>query len=117
MASHPRIILGLMGFGPDESTGTRLTNFDDLPKALDIFQARGYNEVDTARGYAGGKQEGWTKRAGWKERGLELATKVYPIPPENHKADKITELFETSLRELGTDCVDVCVSQPWVDIG
>ncbi|KAK3689694.1 aflatoxin B1 aldehyde reductase member 3 [Podospora appendiculata] len=105
--SKQRIILGLMGFAPDENTGARLTDLQDLKTALDTFQQRGYTEVDTARAYGGGAQEGYTRQAGWKERGLKLATKVYPLPPGNHKPDVITRHFETSLKELGTGCVDI----------
>ncbi|TAQ83341.1 hypothetical protein B7494_g8337 [Chlorociboria aeruginascens] len=103
----PRVILGLMTFGPDPSTGARITSLDDYNKFLDHFQGVGYNEVDTARTYIGGKQESFTKAAHWKERGLTLATKVYPHEPGFHKPEKLTELFNTSLKELGTDCVDI----------
>ncbi|KAI0149292.1 NADP-dependent oxidoreductase domain-containing protein, partial [Pestalotiopsis sp. NC0098] len=74
---------------------------------LDRFQNAGYNEVDTARSYIGGAQEAFTREAHWKERGLKLATKSYPKIPGTHKPDALTDEFETSLRELGTDCVDI----------
>lgn len=74
---------------------------------LDQFQNAGYNEVDTARSYIGGAQEAFTRDARWKERGLKLATKSYPKIPGTHKPDALTDEFETSLRELGTDCVDI----------
>lgn len=102
-----RIILGLMTFGPDPSRGARVAHLEGLTEALNIFQERGYNELDTARGYIGGKQEGWTRDAGWKQRGMTIATKVYPTPAGTHKPEIITERFETSLRELGTECVDI----------
>lgn len=77
-------------------------------KVLDLFQSRGYSEVDTARVYVGGKQEAFTREVGWKERGLTLATKVeYPKSPGDNVADKVTASVETSLKELGTDCVDL----------
>lgn len=66
---------------PDESTGARITSLDDYKSCLDHFQSRGYNEIDTARVYVGGKQEAWTREAGWKNRGLMLATKWYPHTP------------------------------------
>ncbi|KAH8687184.1 aflatoxin B1 aldehyde reductase member 3 [Tricladium varicosporioides] len=106
----PRIILGLMTFGEGAeavAAGARITSIDEYTKALDHLQAEGYNEVDTARSYIGGNQEAFTRKAGWKERGLTLATKVYPSTPGNHKPEKITEQFELSLKELGTDCVDI----------
>jgi aflatoxin B1 aldehyde reductase len=105
--SKARIILGLMTFGPDADKGARVTDVEDLKKALDVFQGYGYDEVDTARLYVGGLQEGYTRQAGWKERGLTLATKVYPVTPGIHKPATITEYFETSLKELGSDSVDV----------
>ncbi|KAI9745640.1 MAG: hypothetical protein M1818_001174 [Claussenomyces sp. TS43310] len=103
----PRVILGLMTFGPAGHPLTRIGSLDEFNTALDHFQAAGYNEVDTARVYIEGQQEAFTRQAHWKERGLTLATKVYPSPPGNHKPEVITKLFETSLKELGTDCVDI----------
>ena len=103
----PRIILGLMTFGPDESAGARITSLEEYNKILDYLQSQGYNEVDTARSYIGGKQEAFTREANWKSRGLKLATKVYPHEPGTQKADELTARFNTSLKELGTDCVDI----------
>lgn len=104
----PRVILGLMTFGPDESTGARITSVDEFGKVLDTFQARGYNEVDTARIYVGGKQEAFTREAKWKDRGLTLATKIhYPSEPGQNTYDKVLESLDTSLKELGTDTVDL----------
>jgi aflatoxin B1 aldehyde reductase len=103
-----RIILGLMTFGPDEDKGARITTVEEFGQVLDLLQSRGYNEVDTARVYVGGKQEAFTKEAGWKERGLTLATKIkYPNKPGENTGDKVAESLELSLKELGTDCVDV----------
>lgn len=103
----PRVILGLMTFGPDESTGARITSLDEYNRCLDYLQGQGYHEVDTARAYIHGKQEAFTRKAHWKERGLTLATKSYPIPAGTHKPAALKEQFGTSLRELGTDCVDI----------
>lgn len=106
----PRVILGLMTFGPPgtESDGTRIDSIDTFKEALDVLQKRGYNEIDTARIYVKGKQEAWTREAGWKEKGFTLATKVkYPSEPGDNTADKVVESVQKSLEELGTDCVDV----------
>ena len=62
-----------MTFGEDEAAGARITSLDEYNKALDHLQGAGYNEVDTARAYIGGKQEAFTRKAHWKERGLTLA--------------------------------------------
>lgn len=107
-APTPRVILGLMTFGADEATGARITSVPEFGKILDLYQQRGYSEVDTARVYIGGQQEAFTREAGWKERGLTLATKVkYPANPGDNTADKVAASVETSLKELGTDCVDL----------
>ena len=57
--------------------------------------------------YVGGKQEGWTRDAKWKDRGFTLATKVYPYEAGVHKPEFLREHFSTSLKELGTDTVDI----------
>ena len=98
---------GTQTFGPDENTGARITSLSEYNKFLDNLQAAGYNEIDTARTYVGGKQEAFTREAKWKERGLTIATKVYPATPGTHKPNVLTEQFNTSLKELGADCVDI----------
>jgi aflatoxin B1 aldehyde reductase len=75
---------------------------------LDLLQSRGYNEVDTARVYVGGKQEAFTRDARWKERGLTLATKiVYPNQSGANTRGKVLESMEISLKELGVGRVDI----------
>ncbi|EMC98598.1 hypothetical protein BAUCODRAFT_119917 [Baudoinia panamericana UAMH 10762] len=103
----PRVILGTMTFGPDPAAGARITDISAYNSILDSFQASGYNEIDTARVYVGGAQEAFTREAKWKERGLTCATKWYPNEPHAHSAEKIEEVLEKSLSELGTDCVDI----------
>ena len=107
--SKPRVVLGLLTFGPPETEfhGSRITSLDEFNNFLDCFQSRGCSEVDTARQYVKGQQEGWTKRANWQDRGLKLATKCYPEQPGWHSKTNVREIFETSLRELGTDQVDI----------
>ena len=71
-----------MTFGEDEAAGARITSLKEYNKALDHLQGAGYNEIDTARVYIGGKQEGFTRQAHWKERGLTLAVgrHLFPAP-------------------------------------
>ncbi|KAH7076013.1 NADP-dependent oxidoreductase domain-containing protein [Paraphoma chrysanthemicola] len=102
-----RVILGLMTYGPDPTAGTRIQSLDEFKQHLDYFQSQGYNEIDTARMYVNGQQEAWTAKAGWKERDLTLATKVYPEVPGMHAPAELRKHFETSLRELRTECVDI----------
>lgn len=93
---------------PDvENGGARVTSLDEYNKILDAFQAKGYNEIDTARNYVAGKQEAFTAEAKWKDRGLTIATKCYPNKPGNHKPENITASLNKSLGELQTDCVDI----------
>ena len=108
-SGKPRVILGLMTFGPPETEakGARITSIDEYNKCLDYFQKEGYNEVDTARAYIAGDQEAWTKEAHWQDRGLTLATKCWPSEPGKHKKEPLKASLNKSLRELGTDCVDI----------
>lgn len=101
------VILGTMTFGPDESSGARVTSLDDYNKCLDYFQGQGYNEIDTARSYIGGAQEAFTREAHWKDRGLTCATKAYPREKAAHGAEKLIASLDKSLAELGTKCVDI----------
>ncbi|KAI9889481.1 MAG: Aflatoxin B1 aldehyde reductase member 2 [Vezdaea aestivalis] len=103
----PRVILGLMTFGPDPNEGARITSLDDFNSILDHFQREGYHEIDTARVYVGGRQEAFTAEARWKERGLTLATKWYPHTPGDHKAEMIKTKVNESLKALDTETVDI----------
>ncbi|OJJ96090.1 hypothetical protein ASPACDRAFT_35318 [Aspergillus aculeatus ATCC 16872] len=108
-----RVILGTMTFGPDPSTGARVTSLDTYNSVLDCFQSQGYSEIDTARCYVGGQQEAFTRAANWKARGLTCATKWYPYGANDedkvgaHKAERLEQMFNKSLEELGTDYVDI----------
>ncbi|KAJ5793851.1 Drug/metabolite transporter [Penicillium paradoxum] len=104
---QPRVILGLMTFGPSEAKGARITSLDEYNKCLDYFQQQGFNEIDTARIYIDGEQEAFTAKANWKSRGLTLATKWYPKQPGFHKPEILREKLELSLKELQTDTVDI----------
>lgn len=101
--------MGLLTFGPpgSEFHGSRITSLDDFNRCLDFYQGRGYYEVDTARQYVKGQQEGFTKAARWQERGLTLATKCYPETPGQHAKESVKATCEKSLSELGTSKVDI----------
>lgn len=97
-----------MTYGPREAApDNRVTTVEEFQQHLDAFQKHGYNELDTARIYSGLKQEAFTAQAGWKERGFKIATKSYPQGPGAHSAVNLRKDLETSLAELGTDCVDI----------
>ncbi|KAK4557032.1 hypothetical protein LTR86_006013 [Recurvomyces mirabilis] len=103
----PRVILGTMTFGPKASDGARITSLDTYNSILDKFQSAGHNEIDTARVYVAGQCEAFTRQAKWQERGLSCATKWYPKEPHAHKGEKLEEMLDKSLSELGTKCVDI----------
>ncbi|PYI13754.1 aflatoxin B1 aldehyde reductase member 2 [Aspergillus violaceofuscus CBS 115571] len=107
ISAKRRIILGLMTLGPDATHGARITSLDEFSRCLDLFQEKGYGEVDTARLYDGGRQEAFTRQTGWKERGLSMATKWAPLTSGAHRAEILEERLDESLRELGTDQVDI----------
>jgi aflatoxin B1 aldehyde reductase len=108
-SNKPRVILGLMTFGPPgtEAKGARVTSLDEFSQCLDHFQRSGYSEVDTARAYLGGEQEAWTREARWKQRGLSVASKVWPVSPGMHNMANVKATLNHSLAELGTDSVDI----------
>lgn len=87
--------------------GARITSMDEYKRCLDLLSSRGYHEIDTARVYVGGKQEGWTREAGWKERGFTIASKWYPHEAGAHRPEVLKAKVEESLKELGTDSVDI----------
>jgi aflatoxin B1 aldehyde reductase len=96
-----------MTYGPETSPDNRVTTIEEFQRHLDALQKHGYNEVDTARIYSGGEQEAFTAKAGYKERGLQLATKSYPLAPGAHTAANLRKDLETSLAALGTTSVDI----------
>ena len=63
--------------------------------------------MDTARIYIDGQQEAFTREARWKERGLKLATKCYPVKPGMHRRAQLMGFCNKSLSELGAECVDI----------
>lgn len=105
----PRVSLGLLTFGPEgtEEYGTRITSLEGFNECLDHLQSRGYNEVDTARTYVDGHQEGWTKLTKWTDRKLKLATKWYPYNEGDHSKALVKANLSKSLNELGSDSVDI----------
>ncbi|KAI1486411.1 hypothetical protein F5X96DRAFT_673687 [Biscogniauxia mediterranea] len=50
---------------PREAAG--LTHMDEFRSALDLSQARGRRDLETARAYAGGAQEAFTREASYLE--------------------------------------------------
>jgi aflatoxin B1 aldehyde reductase len=96
-----------MNFGPDASTGARVTSLDEFNKCLSLFQNFGYEELDTARVYCRGAQEAFTESTNYRKLGLRIATKAYPNSAGDHKPAALRATLEKSLAELKVDSVDV----------
>ncbi|KAL1878437.1 hypothetical protein Plec18167_004509 [Paecilomyces lecythidis] len=105
-----KIILGTHTIG-DIAKGSGLTHFDDekdVQALLDAFQARGYNEIDTARDYsanAPGASEIRLGKAGAPSR-FTVHTKVHSGEPGAHQPVNVHLSIEQSLASLKTSTVE-----------
>ncbi|KAI1264353.1 NADP-dependent oxidoreductase domain-containing protein [Xylariaceae sp. FL1019] len=106
-ATQNRLILGLMTIGPDADKGARITSMDEYVKCLDYLASKGYKELDSAGAYVGGLQEGFTRDAGFKDRGFAVASKIMPKAPGDHAPEKLTKSWNTSLEKLGVGGADI----------
>jgi aryl-alcohol dehydrogenase-like predicted oxidoreductase len=108
MASvNNRLILGTMTIGPDTDKGARITSLDTYKECLDYLEKKGYKELDTAAAYVGGLQEGFTREAGFQERGFTIASKVMPLKPRDHGPENLPKAWDISLGKLGIDSTDI----------
>lgn len=73
--SAVNVIFGAMTFGREGTEQARSFTQKDCSLILDIFQAHGHNEVDTARVYGEGSSEEFLGDLNWKQRGLLMDTK------------------------------------------
>ncbi len=111
-----RLCLGAMNFGNDSWGCDEPTS----AKIIDAFLERGYNFIDTANTYAGGRSEEIVGRAiAARREEVVLATKGYnasegsgPNDRGNSRANLVRSL-EGSLRRLGTDYVDLYQVHNW----
>jgi aflatoxin B1 aldehyde reductase len=103
----PRIILGCMTMGPPGTNAARITTVDGTREMFKALQSYGYTELDTARLYNDGKQEGFTRETGVLNEGFIIATKVYPTEAGMHKPERLRQIFETSLTELRQKSVEI----------
>src|SRR5437763_4756213 len=110
-----RLCLGAMNFG-NEAWGC------DEPtsaKIIDGFLEGGFNFIDTANTYAGGRSEEIVGRAIAARRDeVVLATKGYspegPGPNQwGNSRENLTASLEASLRRLNTDYVDLYQCHNW----
>jgi aryl-alcohol dehydrogenase-like predicted oxidoreductase len=111
-----RLCLGAMNFGNeawgcDEPTSSKI---------IDAFLERGYNFIDTANTYAGGRSEEIVGRAIASRRDeVVLATKGFNASEGTGPNDRgntrlnLTRSLEGSLRRLGTDYIDLYQVHNW----
>lgn len=73
--SAVNVIFGAMTFGREGTEQARVFTQKDCEAILNIFQAHGHNEVDTARFYGEGTSDEFLGDLDWKKRGLVMDTK------------------------------------------
>ncbi|KAF7440761.1 hypothetical protein PC9H_001109 [Pleurotus ostreatus] len=72
------IVMGALTFGAEGKDCARVHDINDVEAILDVFQAHGHTEVDTARMYAGGTSEEYLGKTNHRDRGLKIETKLLP---------------------------------------
>ncbi|KAI0783921.1 Aldo/keto reductase [Irpex lacteus] len=115
-----KIVMGGMTFGAPGHEGVRVTDLKEIEKILDIFQAHGHNELDTARFYGDGTSEEVLGEIGWQKRGIIAETKLYPTaanfrfrePPPgielaSHSPDDLRRYLDKSLKALQADSIEL----------
>ncbi|KAJ9142955.1 Aldo/keto reductase [Pleurostoma richardsiae] len=110
-------VFGAMTIGKADFEGVRVTTVESANALLDVFQAHGHNEVDTARAYGGGTTEEYLGETNWKGRGIIMDTKLYPNAGKilgnlgsnayTHRPADIRRGLKDSLEALKTDKVDM----------
>ncbi|KAI0706003.1 Aldo/keto reductase [Cerioporus squamosus] len=112
------IVMGAMTFGEEGKEGARVHDLKDVEAILDIFQAHGHYEIDTARTYTGGTSEEYLGKIDWKKRGLVMDTKLYPnvgakrfqglgTDRISHSPEDLRKYLDVSLKALQTDSIDM----------
>ncbi|TFK50684.1 Aldo/keto reductase [Heliocybe sulcata] len=113
------IVMGAMTFGEEGKEQARVHDLKDVEAILDVFQAHGHYEIDTARVYCGGTSEEYLGKINWQKRGLVMDTKLYPSAAAQHRMKRdglavITHAPEdlrthllASLKALNTNQIDM----------
>ncbi|CAK96246.1 hypothetical protein CBS63078_7059 [Aspergillus niger] len=113
-STNIKVVFGAMTVGQAGLSGCRQTNQAEIKAVLDVFQKHGHTEVDTSRAYAKGTSEELLGQSQWQNRGLQLATKIYPTANTSMPGDKYTlraadlrQALSQSLEALQTESVDI----------
>jgi len=103
--SRLQTILGTMQFGmPTDCTtiAPRVTNLNEIKEFLDIFNNRGFTELDTARMYCGGNTEKCLGQLNVK-KSFHLATKA----PPPFTLENLRKNLNESLKDLQVSSADL----------
>lgn len=105
-----KIVLGTALFGDASDPQTKFRTREDAKKVLDIFRARGYNQIDTARGYPVGAPGTSEKLLGSLNDGdwMRLDSKVVSWTPGSHLNGPIQSSVNDSIEALKTKRVQFC---------
>ena len=68
--------------------GARVHSTSEAGAMLDLFEAHGHEEVDTARMYGNGSSEEMLADCSWERRGLVMETKLYSIARNSLRQDR-----------------------------
>ena len=101
------MVLGTALFGDAADPQAKINTPEDAKKLLDIYRARGYTEIDTARGYPVGAPGSSERLLGGLNDGnwMTLDTKVISWEAGTHKKERIAESVAGSLDALKTQKV------------
>ncbi|KXS13563.1 aflatoxin B1 aldehyde reductase member 2 [Gonapodya prolifera JEL478] len=104
MTATHKVILGTMTFGT--GPGGRIADKTIIQKILDYYKSKGHKEVDTARMYCAGNTE---EVLGEMEvpKQFEIASKINPAVFGDHSPEKLRSQFDTILKALKADKVDL----------
>lgn len=111
--SNVKVVFGAMTFGAEGREQSRVHDLTDCAKILDVFQAHGHDEIDTARFYGGGTSEEYLGKLDYCKRGLIMDTKYYPTvgrgmgKEQSHSPQDVRRNFEDSLAALNVNKVDM----------
>ncbi|TFY54562.1 hypothetical protein EVJ58_g8789 [Rhodofomes roseus] len=104
------------------SGSVRVSDLKEVEKIIDVFQAHGHVEVDTARVYNKGTSEEYLGKLNWQARGLVVETKLYPSVawfkpgaanpagadiPITHSPEDLRTHLDASLKALKADHVEL----------
>eukprot|EP01057_Protomagalhaensia_wolfi_P005369 Protomagalhaensia_wolfi_Nauph_80__5368@NODE_584_length_2249_cov_111_772851_g420_i1_p2_GENE_NODE_584_length_2249_cov_111_772851_g420_i1NODE_584_length_2249_cov_111_772851_g420_i1_p2_ORF_typecomplete_len247_score30_67Aldo_ket_red/PF00248_21/1_2e46_NODE_584_length_2249_cov_111_772851_g420_i111101850 len=113
--THVKAVLGAMTIGKPGVEQARIHSLEGATELLDILQASGNSEVDTARVYGEGSSEEYLGKLDptWQSRGIVMATKLWPNrgrfgPVQySHSPEDLRRGLTDSLKALNAAKVDL----------